>query len=301
VPKARPHVSTDKPVLYVKIVRVAKPCKMARGVQMLYKLDHRHMPITRQRRDHRQRFADLTERGGLFIRAFCARFGLSGKRIVSIGSGTAAEEIIMAQCGATVDCIEPIAGQADLTREMAAKLAPPNSIRLFQALHQTFESQQHYDAIFSSGTQDWMSEDFRNLVPQDYLDFLKRYAADRCVLIVRFWSAEHSSDVLTTRWFAKSLAEKFRTASDFRLREYWISGTGMRALIVCTKGYGDLAYDDGFATCAARFRDTASCKYRWPADATMTLTSVERLTPFYLATRHRLRYARDGLLGRSLV
>ncbi len=243
--------------------------------------------------DRKAHFQDVYERGGPFLRALAARFDLPGKRALALASGSAAEEIALAQAGVAVDVVEPMAPMVELARERTAALAPSAPLEFHVCRAQDYDAAGRYDLIYTSCPQDWMSSDFRLLVPDDYMALFARYAAPRCVLVVRFWSASYSHDVLSSTWFPKALAERFRSRSDFALREYWLGASRKYAVAVVTRGYGELVPGEGFAaTVAARFGEPSSLQGRWPAGVAVAPSPQERLTPHILAVRHAIRAVR---------
>src|SRR5262249_8108549 len=107
----------------------------------------------------------------------------------------------------------------------------------------------------------------------------------------------YSADVLRTGWFAKALHEKFRRASDFRLRELWRTESGGHAMAVAIKG---APADDGapLTGWSERFDDPGSRMERWAADAAGAPDALERLVPYALTLRHAARRARRRLRAR---
>ncbi|HEX4302380.1 MAG TPA: hypothetical protein VHZ78_06280 [Rhizomicrobium sp.] len=250
--------------------------------------------------DRRAHFQDVYARGGPLLQGLASRFDLAGKRALALASGTAAEEIALAQAGVSVDAVEPMAPMIDIAREQAAALAPAAPIAFHVCRAQDYESAARYALIYTSCPQDWMSADFRQLVPADYLALFTRYAADRCVLVVRFWSASYSHDVLSSAWFPKALAERFHAGSPFAVREYWLAASHRYALAVMTKGHDALASGQGLATAAAaRFGEMSELKASWPAGAAIAPSPSELLTPHILAARHAIRAVRMTVQKRA--
>jgi hypothetical protein len=249
--------------------------------------------------DQRALFADLAVRSAPFIRAVAERFDIAGKHVLSVGAGSCAEEGLLAAAGADVDCVDPLAAHLEIGRELTPSLSPKGKLAFFATRHDGFDAPRRYDLIWASCPQDWMSTSVRDPLPKSYAAFFTRYAADRSVLLVRFWSDRYSADVLRSAWFPKALAERLATITPFHLREVWLSDNGWYALAVATRGYRALPPVAGFETHAARWGQGAACIFQAPEDAAVRPTLAERLTPYILTARYHLRRLRSAVRRRT--
>lgn len=160
------------------------------------------------------------------IASLIGYLNLYGRRIVSIGSGVGAEEILLAELGNNqLDCIEPDELSRKVHTEFIRKFKTANVV-IHNSTTRTFTASAKYDVIYASGPGDWMLLDFRVIIPEAYAQFFNRFGTDNTLIVLKLYGGSHYSYVLGSKWFLKSLINAFARGTKYQLLEYWLVDDG---------------------------------------------------------------------------
>jgi len=118
-----------------------------------------------------------------FIKAMTKRFKLRGKNILSIASGTCAEEVIMALSRVkSVTCVDP--DYATLSIGITASVNIPN-ISFANYKIQEFQAKEKFDFVYTSAPSDWLDDiGWEGGMPDHYIDAINKYAKDNVVIML---------------------------------------------------------------------------------------------------------------------
>jgi len=201
-------------------------------------------------------FKKVYHRQKPFAEAIISRLNLKGKKIVSIGSGTGAEELLFAECGAgVVDCIEQRTEGCLLTLKQA-KNRHIDNIAAFNTRHEKFTSLYHYDLIYTSSPSDWMHEyTWEQGIPSVYCNFIRRYMARGGFFIgVIYGGTFHGQSIKGHRLTEANQAvfiqvlKKQCEKEGWHLLEYWKGNVyGYSCLIVLSNNYIRLPDNSSFS------------------------------------------------------
>ena len=166
-----------------------------------------------------------TSRG--FVDRTIKRFHLYNSRIISIGSGTGAEEVLLAKNN-DVTCIEPDRASARFTEETAKRLGV--KLKVSCTTVQDFKSDFKYDLIYSSSPSDWMYSPIKLVIPDYYIDFFNKYGNG--LLILKLFGSNYKNWSFKS-WYPRAFKKKLEKLTKFELKEYWLSEDGQYGTFVC--------------------------------------------------------------------
>jgi hypothetical protein len=253
-------------------------------------------PTLAQRSHFERWFWPLYQASQATMGDMARRFSLQGARAVSIGAGLCAEEIALAKAGVDVTCIEPAAERVSFAREKAAELGQELQFRTVGI--RDFADDAGFDFIYTSCPDDWTQGSLAAAVPDDYLRLLARFSRPGAVFVAKLWSYEYTRDVTSTDWFACAVAERLRRHTPFRLREQWVTQSGLPTMLVAARERADLGPADGFENWAARFNDPGRLKVAYAEDEVVAPSVAQRLVPYGLRLRHVARDVRNAVRRR---
>lgn len=132
----------------------------------------------------------------MFIASLVRRLSLKGKKVISIGSGSGAEEVLFIENGTNaVFCIEP-----DEKCALKLKSLQLEGIVVHNCWKEDFSSSLKFDCIYTSSPSDWMYfYGVEDGIPITYLDFVKDYASCQCFLVFRTYGARYSETILKSK------------------------------------------------------------------------------------------------------
>jgi len=169
-----------------------------------------------------------------YIKSLIVRFDLRHVKIVSIGSGYGAEEVLFSELGDNnIYCIEP----DELSRTVCNHFINTlnvKKIRLYNATAQSFESKEKFDVMYTSSPSDWMATDFRECISERYIQFINTFGKERGIVIFRLYGGNYDKYVVSNSWFLKSLILKINRKSKYKLMEYWISDLENESIIIAS-------------------------------------------------------------------
>jgi hypothetical protein len=230
------------------------------------------------------------------------RFGLKGKRILSIASGTGMEEITFARQGNVVECIEPNPDSAAVFKHFIGKLGTgEGEIIIHEMPMRDFKSPNKFDFIYSSSPTDWMTSDFRQAIPTYYIEFFNRFAAKQCVIFLKLYSSCYRRYVLVSSWLPKAIAAKLYKQSHFRMREYWLADNGRHSAVVAAN-FQDLPPATGdFEKIFMRGDVKAHLAESRSHSAPALLSVLDKAGPYVIVTKHFIRRLVRKVIRRDIL
>lgn len=229
------------------------------------------------------------------VEVIVKRFALRNVRILSVASGVGMDEILFAQQGNTVECIEPDEASVAVFRHFIKKLGiDQGKIVINQMGNQDFKSQNKFDFIYSSSPTDWMASDFRQAIPNHWIDFLNRFGSSKCTAVIKLYSTCYVREVLISSWLPKAIAHKLSELSNFRLKEYWLKYDGRGAVIIATNFNEPLPIANDFEDI---FPDVKSFSKPFSNDYSI----IDTCGPYFIVGKHLARRLLRKVLGRDLL
>lgn len=235
------------------------------------------------------------------IESIVKKFGLKNSRILSIASGVGAEEILFAQHGNIVECIEPNPASTEVSRLFIDKLGiQPKKIVVHQTTIKNFKSPHKFDFIYTSSPSDWMYSDFRQAIPGHYLDFFNRFASSQCTIMIKIYGACYKRGVLISSWFPKAIASKLSKFSDFRLREYWLTENGRQNVIVATNYNKALSQSNDFTDIYKRSNSKSYLTLKYDYDNPAKYYKYYNLAPYFIVGKYLINKITRKILSTNL-
>lgn len=241
-------------------------------------------------------FDQVYQNSDVYIKSLIKRLKLYNKKVVSIGSGFGAEEILLSQLGNNyIDCIEPDNFSRKVHTNLINKFGI-EKIQLHNSTVQSFDSKEKFDLIYSSSPSDWMCSDFRNIIPQKYINFFNKFGADKSFVVLKLYGGNYHEDILRDNWFLKSLIEKFNKKSKYRLIEYWLSKSEKMTTVIASNYLLELSEDPMFKFCSQRTGEISDLKYKFSSSNNVKLYKYEKITPYIIVLKRLIEKVKNRIL-----
>ena len=203
------------------------------------------------------------------IQDIVSRLKLKGKKVISIGSGTGAEEILFAEEGVRLmDCIEQDINGCLITLSRVSK-DYKDIVHAFHTKHEDFILPYKYDLIYTSSPSDWMHEHtWHEGIPTEYCDFIERFSTKNGFFIaVIYGGTFHGQTIPGYNLDSSNIHEFIAIISDqcnsmnWHLLECWEGwANGPAYLIVLSKKFIKLSDDVTFENCFKRWSQKHKCE-----------------------------------------
>jgi len=237
-------------------------------------------PLVDQYSDGLEYFDHKYRDSHTYIDSLVKRLKIDNSSIVSIGSGVGAEEILFSTLGNNfVDCIEPDGVSRKVNQHFINKFKVSRFQQLHDATVQSFHGVKKFDLIYSSSPSDWMHNDFREVIPENYLNFIDNFGGKNSFVVFKLYGGAFNRHVLQSNWFLKSLIKKL-AKTRYKLLEYWISDSGLMSVMIASNFNSEVSKSNPI-----RGKERFGLKYELASSENMELTKYEEFAPYGIALK----------------